>query len=170
MKVGTLSVEHATKNIDVKVFNREFLACWDTGAMGTVVVPEVVSTASLIRRGTMDSVGIDGVVKKRPTYHAAVVLPCGSGVVQLGTEMTAVESNSQLNDIQMLIGMHVMKRGRTLIERDAEGRLMFEFRPLQPQADDKPKNSKHAQRERKQTHGSRARHPTKKTSGKRRRR
>ena len=170
VKLGTLRVDQATKKIDVKAFDRDFLACWDTGAMNTVVVPTVVNTANLIRRGTTDSVGIDGIVKKRPTYHAAVVLPCGpSALVQLGTEMTAVESDSQLDGIEMLIGMDIIKRGRTLIERDAAGQLWFEFRPPQPD-DDKPENSTQTQGKRKQTHGSRALHRTKKTSGKRRRR
>lgn len=111
----------------------QFTALWDTGAETTHVVPRVVDAADLQSVGYRDSRGIDGTVTRRRAYRASILtfsgltVPKGAKEVspsQLkihATTVIALEEDSQLGGIDVLIGMDIIGAGDFALSYDSSG-------------------------------------------------
>ena len=126
-----IKTDSKTGQTTLTTYERTFRAIWDTGAARTTVVPSVIATANLNPHGYCDNRGIDGIVKRRPVVLASIFMSTRQGDKQALTahtaEMVVLESDGQLGDVDVLIGMDIISRGDMAITADNKGVLWFSF-------------------------------------------
>ena len=106
-----------------------YRALWDTGSGATVAVPRVIESAGLEQVGTRTGRSVDGTETTRPCYHGILVIKGqGGSNGMIGCEISKLERDGQLGDIDILIGMNLIQTGDFAISTDKQGKPWFTFR------------------------------------------
>lgn len=100
---------------------KEFVACWDTGAMKTSISPTVVNDCSLKPTG-ITRVLHGGGTEEVPVYFVSLWLPNMVYIPSL-----KVSSLNLLSDVKILIGMDVIGNGDFAVT-NKDHKTIFSFR------------------------------------------